>query len=212
MSAILASGRRYILKRMNKTTALTTLGLCSLLALPALADKKTVIVPINLITDKGVGASAGTIEIKESKKGLVLKAKLKGIPAGEHGFHLHENPSCEPGQKDGAMAAGIAAGAHYDPHGTKAHKGPDGGGHKGDLPKLEVVSDGKLKDNKLKAKGLTLADIAGRSLMIHASGDNYSDSPQPLGGGGGRIACGVIPASNPGAAAKPAKPAKETVK
>ncbi|WP_324128836.1 superoxide dismutase family protein, partial [Acinetobacter baumannii] len=28
--------------------------------------------------------------------------------------------------------------------------------------------------------------------MIHAGGDNYSDSPQPLGGGGARIACGVI--------------------
>ncbi|SSP59941.1 Cu/Zn superoxide dismutase [Acinetobacter baumannii] len=28
--------------------------------------------------------------------------------------------------------------------------------------------------------------------MIHAGGDNYSDSPLPLGGGGARIACGVI--------------------
>ena len=28
--------------------------------------------------------------------------------------------------------------------------------------------------------------------MIHAGGDNYSDQPQPLGGGGARIACGVI--------------------
>jgi len=28
--------------------------------------------------------------------------------------------------------------------------------------------------------------------MIHAGGDNYSDSPAPLGGGGARIACGVL--------------------
>jgi superoxide dismutase, Cu-Zn family len=28
--------------------------------------------------------------------------------------------------------------------------------------------------------------------MIHAGGDNYADQPQPLGGGGARIACGVI--------------------
>jgi Cu-Zn family superoxide dismutase len=28
--------------------------------------------------------------------------------------------------------------------------------------------------------------------MIHAGSDNYSDSPKPLGGGGARIACGVI--------------------
>jgi Cu-Zn family superoxide dismutase len=28
--------------------------------------------------------------------------------------------------------------------------------------------------------------------MIHEGGDNYSDEPAPLGGGGARIACGVI--------------------
>ena len=28
--------------------------------------------------------------------------------------------------------------------------------------------------------------------MIHVGGDNYSDMPLPLGGGGARIACGVI--------------------
>jgi Cu-Zn family superoxide dismutase len=28
--------------------------------------------------------------------------------------------------------------------------------------------------------------------MIHAGGDNHSDTPAPLGGGGGRMACGVI--------------------
>ena len=38
-----------------------------------------------------------------------------------------------------------------------------------------------------------LSDLSGRSLMIHAAGDNYSDDPKPLGGGGARIACGVIP-------------------
>ena len=28
--------------------------------------------------------------------------------------------------------------------------------------------------------------------MIHAGGDNYSDTPAPLGGGGARIVCGVV--------------------
>jgi len=28
--------------------------------------------------------------------------------------------------------------------------------------------------------------------MIHAGGDNYADQPAPLGGGGARVACGVI--------------------
>jgi Cu-Zn family superoxide dismutase len=34
--------------------------------------------------------------------------------------------------------------------------------------------------------------IRGRSIMIHAGGDDYSDAPAPLGGGGARIACGAI--------------------
>jgi Cu-Zn family superoxide dismutase len=28
--------------------------------------------------------------------------------------------------------------------------------------------------------------------MIHVGGDNMSDQPKPLGGGGARYACGVI--------------------
>ena len=55
-----------------------------------------------------------------------------------------------------------------------------------------VVSDkGEAKD-KVEVKGLTLADFQGKSLMIHEGGDNYSDTPKPLGGGGARIACGVV--------------------
>jgi Cu-Zn family superoxide dismutase len=43
------------------------------------------------------------------------------------------------------------------------------------------------------ATRLTLKEVRGRSIMIHEGGDNYSDQPKPLGGGGARIACGVIP-------------------
>ena len=39
---------------------------------------------------------------------------------------------------------------------------------------------------------LTVADVKGHSIMIHVGGDNYSDQPAPLGGGGARIACGVV--------------------
>jgi superoxide dismutase, Cu-Zn family len=43
------------------------------------------------------------------------------------------------------------------------------------------------------APRLKVKDILGHSLMIHNGGDNYSDSPAPTGGGGPRMACGVIP-------------------
>ena len=54
------------------------------------------------------------------------------------------------------------------------------------MPKLVVSDKGEAKE-KLEVKGVTLADFQGHALMIHAGGDNYSDAPKPLGGGGERI-------------------------
>jgi superoxide dismutase, Cu-Zn family len=153
---------------------------------------KPVKVPMSFITAEGVGKSAGSVLLKEGKDGVTLETDLKGLPPGEHGFHLHEKGSCEPADKEGKKTAGQAAGGHFDPEATKAHKGPGGGGHKGDLPKLEVSDKGVAK-GRVEAKGMTLADFEGKSLMIHAGGDNYSDTPKPLGGGGERIVCGVVP-------------------
>jgi Cu-Zn family superoxide dismutase len=151
---------------------------------------KSIKVTMNLVSTDGVGKSVGTITLKEVKDGVTIQPKLKDLPPGEHGFHLHEKPSCDPADKEGKKTAAQAAGGHFDPDATKVHKGPGGGGHKGDLPKLVVSDKGEAKD-KLEVKGVTLADFQGKSLMIHAGGDNYSDTPKPLGGGGERIACGV---------------------
>ena len=69
--------------------------------------------------------------------------------------------------------------------------GPKGQGHLGDLPKLVAAKDGSANVS-LVAPRLKVADLKGRSLMVHESGDNYADDPKPLGGGGGRFACGVV--------------------
>ncbi|HEY4737664.1 MAG TPA: superoxide dismutase family protein, partial [Xanthobacteraceae bacterium] len=63
--------------------------------------------------------------------------------------------------------------------------------HKGDMPVLTVDAGGKAT-KAVVVPHLTVADVKGRSIMIHAGGDNYSDQPAPLGGGGARIACGVV--------------------
>jgi Cu-Zn family superoxide dismutase len=42
------------------------------------------------------------------------------------------------------------------------------------------------------APRLKLSDVKGKALMVHAGGDNHSDHPAPLGGGGARIVCGII--------------------
>ena len=169
------------------TTAVALLTL--LLAVSAHADHANV--GMNMVDDKGVGASIGTIEFMDTPKGLAIMPDLKGLSAGQHGFHVHENASCAAKDKDGKPVAGLAAGGHYDPSNTKLHAGPQGGGHLGDLPLLTVAADGTSKES-LTASRLKVSDLQGRSIMIHEAGDNFSDQPKPLGGGGARVACGVV--------------------
>ena len=139
----------------------------------------------------GVGASVGTVRITESRYGLVFQPALTGLPPGLHGFHLHENPSCASGTREGVIVAALGAGGHLDPQATKRHGEPWGDGHLGDLPALYVAADGSATQPVL-APRLTFADLAKRSLMVHAGGDNHADHPAPLGGGGARVACGVV--------------------
>ena len=160
------------------------------LAVSGGALAKDVTVDINKISEEGVGDKIGEITISDSAKGATFKVAVTGLPKGEHGFHVHANGDCGSAMKDGKLTAGLAAGSHYDPDGKKSHKGPHGEGHKGDTPKLNATNDGI--EQTVAAPKLKLADIAGRSVVIHEGGDNYSDNPEN-GGGKGRVACGVIP-------------------
>lgn len=159
--------------------------------LGAMADGG-VTIRMNFVDENGIGASAGTVTVTESKYGLVFTPELAGLPAGLHGFHLHENPSCLPGEKDGKKMPALAAGGHYDPQKTGQHGFPWGDGHLGDLPALYVAADG-VANQPVLAPRLRMSDLAGHSLMVHAGGDNHSDHPAALGGGGIRSVCGVIP-------------------
>ncbi len=169
----------------------TSLTATLLLGLVAPAHAFGTTVTMNRIDANGVGQPVGTVTLSESPQGLVLRPDLKGLPPGARGFHVHQNPDCGPGMNNGQMAAGFAAGGHYDPADTKTHRGPQGQGHLGDLPALVVDQQGNA-NQPVVAQRLSMRDVQGRSLMIHAGGDNYADEPQPLGGGAGRIACGDI--------------------
>lgn len=180
-----------------KTSGCLILGLVigGLSVSPALAEE--VDVEMHAISAEGVGESLGVIRAYDSDNGLVLSMKLAGLSAGAHGFHLHENGSCDPAEKDGQMGAGLAAGGHFDPDGSGHHLGPSGEGHAGDLPVIFIEEGGAAADGTVSLVGvaprLSVADIKGGALMIHEGGDNYRDDPKPLGGGGGRIACGIVP-------------------
>jgi Cu-Zn family superoxide dismutase len=147
-------------------------------------------VDVYLVSAQGVGEKAGTVRVTDTEHGALFTPDLNKLPPGLHGFHLHENPTCECSMKDGKMAAANAAGSHFDPSKSGRHEGPYGNGHLGDLPPIFVASDGTATLPVL-APRLKVSDVKGRALMIHAGGDNYSDQPEALGGGGARIACGV---------------------
>jgi superoxide dismutase, Cu-Zn family len=149
------------------------------------------VVTMNLVNEQGLGNSIGTITISEGPKGLVFTPKLTNLTPGLHGFHVHQNPDCAAATKDGKLVPGLAAGGHYDPTGSGKHEGYEGMGHLGDLPALTVSAEGTAS-TAVTAPRLKMSDVKDRSLMIHAGGDNYSDTPAALGGGGARIACGVV--------------------
>jgi Cu-Zn family superoxide dismutase len=172
--------------------AILSMFVASFLLARTPAAAATATATINSISATGVGAPLGTVIFTDSATGLVITPKLSGLPPGEHGFHIHEKGDCGPGMNQGKPASGFAAGGHYDPAHTKKHLGPlSTAGHRGDLPVLVVDSRGDATE-AVTAPHLTVAEIRGRSIMVHTGGDNYSDTPAPLGGGGARIACGVI--------------------
>ena len=159
-------------------------------AAPALAA--SVKVPMAMAMASGKGADVGTVTASDGKGGVSLKLDLHGLPPGEHGFHVHEKPPCDPATAaDGKVTPAGGAGAHLDPAKTGAHMGPEGAGHLGDLPKVTVGADGTAKATLSAPHIKAAADLKGHALMLHAGGDNYSDQPAPLGGGGARMACGV---------------------
>lgn len=164
-----------------------------LLCAPLAQANESVEVEMYKATAEGQGNLIGTVTLEKNDHGVLITSILKGLGPGPHGFHLHENPDCGPTTKDGEITPAGAAGGHYDPEKTGAHKGPfDTGGHLGDLPRLHVGQAGESELTYL-APRLQLDDFKGRALVIHQGSDNYADDPRALGGGGARIACGVVP-------------------
>jgi superoxide dismutase, Cu-Zn family len=135
-------------------------------------------------TTKDKKTLLGNIVFTDTPYGLLISPTLTSLPAGAHGFHLHQNADCSD--------AGMKAGGHFDPQNTNSHEGPYGNGHLGDLPVLFVGAEGNA-NTPLLAPRLKITDLDGLAVMIHAGGDNYTNIPA-LGGGGERIGCGVIKA------------------
>lgn len=162
------------------------------LAVLSPAQAATLKATVNAIDANGIGAAIGMLQLRDTKQGLLITPDVSGLPAGVHGFHVHDQGSCAPGMQNGNAVAGLGAGGHFDPKHTGMHRGPESlDGHKGDLPVLVVDAGGKATLPVL-APHLKLKDVKGHAIIFHAGGDNYADEPAPLGGGGARIACAVV--------------------
>lgn len=167
-----------------------TLALLLFFPLSLFADQMTV--EMYSYKDPNHPKKIGKVLIEDSRfAGVLIRPELTNLPPGTQGFHVHAMPSCDPKMHEGKMEVAGSAGGHYDPEKTNKHEGPYGAGHLGDLPILVVNADGTANLPTL-APRLKVSDFKGRSLMIHVGSDNYSDDPKPNGGGGARLACGVM--------------------
>jgi Cu-Zn family superoxide dismutase len=170
--------------------ALTLVVVLGIHALPAWAQGKTgtLVVPIKTST----GEDAGTATFKEGKNGkeLTISLKLKNLPFGEHGVHIHQNPVCDAPDFKGA-------GGHFNPE-SKQHGALNPmGHHAGDLPQNVSVGENHMANVSFKVDYLTLAagapnSVLGHAIMVHEKADDMKTDP--TGNAGNRIACGVIPA------------------
>jgi Cu-Zn family superoxide dismutase len=146
-------------------------------------------VTVRLTSETSVGEVIGNINIKNGEfivggrkeTALFLIPNLHGLHRGFYAFHVHEAQNCGPALQNGQPVPGLAAGSHLWLSGTGALSGTTFTSHLGNLPTLEVAAD-ETATKVVVAARLTLADVANRSLMIHATQDDFS----------ARLACGAV--------------------
>ncbi|MFC0266571.1 superoxide dismutase family protein [Kushneria aurantia] len=168
-----------------------TMMAAALLSVAPLAIADTT-VELQKATPEGPGESIGTVSFEDTPYGVLITPDISGVPANSmHGFHLHENATCQASRTDGETTPAGAAGGHFDPDNTGRHAGPySDDGHLGDMPVLTADGEGNITTPVL-APRLRERDLSGHAVILHEGGDTYSDTPN-LGGGGARFACGVI--------------------
>ncbi|GAB2647286.1 superoxide dismutase[Cu-Zn] [Nocardia goodfellowii] len=150
------------------------------------------------------GASVGTANIVQSGNHLQFTIEAHGLKPGFHGLHIHSFGKCEPNSvapTGGPAGAFLSAGGHLQVGSANTHPAS------GDLTSLQVRADGNAK-LITTTDAVTMDDIKGKALMIHADADNFGNIPNrylqangaagpdqntlATGDAGDRVACGVI--------------------
>lgn len=147
----------------------------------------------NLI-DTG-GNDVGQVTFTDVRGGVVrVAADVAGL-SGFHGFHIHAGSACRKatGEPDFTLALGHVG---HDASNEVFHRD-----HPGDMPVLLAKSDGTATAT-FETTRVTLDEMKGRTVIVHALADNYANIPARYGApdaatlttgdAGSRLACGVI--------------------
>ena len=131
----------------------------------------------------------GEVVVNNYRDGVKVKAHFTKLPGGKHGFHIHK-----AGDLRGEGCHGLCE--HYDV-GKNDHGGdPEHSGerHTGDLGNIEL-KDGKFEKDYY-IKGISVKDLWGRSIIVHADEDDLGKGPFEdslvTGHSGARIGCAIF--------------------
>jgi superoxide dismutase, Cu-Zn family len=125
----------------------------------------------------------GFVDLLETRGGVTLRVHTLGLPAGTHGFNIHEKPLCEP---PGFASAGSVL--------APPRRGPADSIALGNLPDITTL-DAEWSDTTFSWPGLELNH--GDHGVFHNEGTSFvitsqPDAGLPAPGTGDRIACGTI--------------------
>jgi superoxide dismutase, Cu-Zn family len=139
------------------------------------------------------GQTVGEVRFVREAGGVRVIADLEGVAveaSGPHGFHVHENGTCDPPDF-------TSAGGHFNPTGAEHACPPTTPRHAGDLGNIELADDGsghlELTTDLLALDGAD--SVIGKAVLLHGHVDDCAS--QPSGDAGPRLACGVVALSQP---------------
>ncbi len=132
---------------------------------------------------------SGLASFYQLRDGVMLVAEVSGLPyygqpcePSVFGFHIHEGSICQGNAEDPFAITG----GHYNPL-SCPHPA-----HAGDLPPL--FGNSGYAFMAVYTDRFTVNEIINRTIIIHASPDDFTT--QPSGNAGKKIACGQIVSTN----------------
>mgnify|MGYP005991857729 FL=1 len=162
---------------------------------PVLASGQSAVLPtaVASLMNKD-GKEIGTATLTQGPNGVLFHIKVAELTPGKHGLHLHSHGVCEA--HTGFKSAKGHVGKKEGSHGLLNPNGPE----PGDIPNIFVGADGTGEMEafstlvSLTGGEHNLLDADGSTFIIHEKEDDHLS--QPIGGAGGRVACGVIKAGS----------------